>query len=165
MFKIGDKVSYSTTGVCIVSDITSTTIGGTERQYFCLLPVDKQSNRVLVPVDNKKLTDKMRQVPDKKSLESIMRRANSICMPWQEIDAKRSEAFARVIEEGDSEGLLSVIGCLIKRRNDLSGTARHLKTGDNAVLKTAERMLGSSVSESFGISFEDAVKKIENAFS
>lgn len=165
MFKVGSTVSYSTTGICTISDIITETIGGKERKYFCLLPMDKQSSRVLVPVDNKKLTDKMRKVPAKEELEELILRADGICMPWQENDAKRSEAFALVIESGKPEGLLSVIGCLIRRRNELVGTQRHLKTSDNTALKTAERILGSSVAFSFCISFDEAVKKIENAFS
>lgn len=164
MFKKGSFVNYSTTGVCKISEIITQTVSGQERQYFCLLPVGKESNKILVPVDNEKLFAKMRSIPEKEVLEELFAHAQELCAPWQENDIKRSELFKDVIEVGKNEELLGIIGCIVKKRTELKVLSKNLKIADNNALKTAERILASTVSVVYSITFDEAVKKLEGLF-
>ena len=145
MFNQGDLVTYSTSGVCMAGS-----------DYSCLL------NRILVPVDNAK--EKIRSVSDSSQLQELFDNAEKFCFNWQENDVKRNEEFLSVIELGDTVKLFGVIGCLVKKKAELTSSSRHLKTADNSTLKVAERMFCSCVSAVFEISFEEAVEKTEKVF-
>ncbi len=164
MFNQGDLVTYSTSGVCKAGKSVTQNIGGKQREYYCLYPFDKPSNRILVPVDNAKLKEKIRSVPSSSQLQELFDNAEKFCFDWQENDVKRNEEFLSVIELGDTVKLFGVIGCLVKKKAELTSSSRHLKTADNSALKVAERMFCSCVSAVFEISFEEAVEKTEKVF-
>lgn len=165
MFEVGSLVSYATTGICELSEIKKETIGGKTREYFCLVPVSKSSGRILVPVDNQNLKEKMHSVPKVDELQDLLNKASELDLKWCENDAERAQIFSEVLESGNYKRIFELIGCLIKRRKELGESSKHLRAADNNVLNTAQRVLGSTFSLVFSISFEEALKKIESAFS
>ncbi len=69
-FKIGDKVVYPNHGVGIIEDITSHTISGAERTFYCLRILSTEST-VMVPVHNTEMVG-LRKVLPKKSYSRIL---------------------------------------------------------------------------------------------
>ncbi|MBR2714935.1 MAG: CarD family transcriptional regulator, partial [Ruminococcus sp.] len=63
MFAVGDTVIYGSVGVCKISDITENKLTGVVRKYYVLKQIDSYESVIYVPVDNEKLTSRMRCVP------------------------------------------------------------------------------------------------------
>ena len=62
MFQVNDMVLYGTNGVCRVVDIDERDCGGRMVEYYILKPIYASNSTVFVPVNNEKLTSKMRYV-------------------------------------------------------------------------------------------------------
>ena len=56
MFGKGEYIVYGTTGVCLVTDITSMSANGQDQEklYYVLEPVGVRGNRIMTPVENNK---------------------------------------------------------------------------------------------------------------
>lgn len=55
MYKIGEKIIYGKTGVCVVESIEEKTVPGGKRPYYTLKPMYQQNNVIYAPADSDKI--------------------------------------------------------------------------------------------------------------
>ena len=73
MFQVNDMVLYGTNGVCKVVDIDERDCGGRMVEYYILKPIYAANSTIFVPVNNEKLTSKMRYVLTKEEIDTKLR--------------------------------------------------------------------------------------------
>ena len=139
MFQVNDMVLYGTNGVCRVVDIDERDCGGRMVEYYILKPIYASNSTVFVPVNNEKLTSKMRYVLTK-----------------EEIDAK-IRAIPEVQEEWMDDEML------IEHREKVVARGKKLHVADERMLQEAEKMICDEFSYVLGIPKEEVPSYITNS--
>ncbi len=146
MFKIGDKVTYGTVGVCEISDITENELTGELREYYVLRPVDTDKSTIYVPVLNEKLTSRMRKIPSEKELKSIMSQSKKEKLDWIDNNFERNDEFHAILSDGDIKENIKLLRALNLRANELQKIGKHLPKADERIFKECSKLVCSEIS-------------------
>lgn len=165
MFKVGQNVSYSTTGICTVAEIKKMGAPGKEKEYYVLKPVFQNGATVYVPLDNKELVEKIRQATTKEEIDSAILKAGQNPLAWINDDIKRGEAFKEIIRSGEITDIIRLVSCIYLQNEELIKTKRKLRNSDAMVFDNAENYLYNEFSFVLGIKREDVVEYIRNKLS
>ena len=73
-FEKSDHIVYDNAGVCFIEDITAKKFDYWDNERICyvLRPIGNPGSFVYVPVDNEKLTKKMRRIMSKEEIDTIL---------------------------------------------------------------------------------------------
>lgn len=146
MFSIGDKIQYSTTGICTIIDIEQKNLGSIVNDYYVLKPNANEKARVYVPVNNQKLTLKMRKILTKQEILEIISSFSECPDIWIENNDKRREAFTEIVSSGDRKQILVLIRSLYMHKNVQAALGRKFHISDEKIFKEAERVLYDELS-------------------
>lgn len=161
MFKTGDTILYSSTGICTITEICEKDLGGIKKKYYVLKPVSQNNSTVFVPVDNEKLTSKMRRVLTRDEICKIIRDSAKSPEIWIDDDNERRETFSSIISSGDREKLIIMIRSLYKHQQQQLANGRKFHIADSKIFKEAERLLNDELSWTLGIEPDEVVPFIE----
>ena len=76
MYKIGEKIIYGKTGVCVVESIEEKTVPGGKRPYYTLKPMYQQNNVIYAPADSDKIF--MRPLISRENAERLVESVSAI---------------------------------------------------------------------------------------
>lgn len=161
MFKTGDTVLYSATGVCTVSDIEKKVIGKEIKLYYVLKPISKANSTVYVPVDSEKLVSKMHDILSKEELLTVIHESKSRPDIWIDNDQTRREEFTKILSNGNRLELLLLVRSLCAHRDRQVAMGRKFHIADSKIFDEAERILYDELSWTFEIDTEDVPAFIE----
>lgn len=161
MFKIGDVVVYSATGVCRISDICEKNFGSVVSQYYVLTPLMQKTSTVFVPVNNEQLTRKMHRALSKSDFEGIFAKARSKQVLKLSTEGERRERFAEIINSGDRLLLIMMICELVELKAQQTMEGRRLHLADERLLNAAGTLLFEEISYVFEIEQNDAQDFLE----
>ena len=139
--KVGDVVLYGSDGVCRIEEISERKIGSEIFSYYVLKPVYDARSTVLVPLQNKKLLDKMAEIISEKELFESINSAKAESLEWTEDDAQRKEIFKGIIDSGCIADVLRALMLLYARRDELDDCGRKLRAADEIILRECEKIL------------------------
>lgn len=143
MFSVNQTVSYSVTGVCKIVNIEHRMVQGEDREFYVLQPVFDPNSTVMVPTENQMLTQKMHPVMSKSEVESLINEIPDEQPVWVENDRERYEAYKSIIQSGDRRGVVGLIKALYLHRKEQIKKGRKLRSGDERIMREAERVLYS----------------------
>lgn len=158
MFKKGEIVVYSTTGVCIIEDLCEKQFGSFSAQYYVLKPLMQKKATVFVPVNNPSLTKKMRTVLTKKCLEQALSSATLREVSMVETENERKKRFEDILESGDRLSLVNMVWELYFLKKKQLENGRRLHLADERLLDCAENLLFDEIAYVYGIDLLDAEK-------
>ena len=95
MYKIGDVVVYSVSGVCCVEDICKKSFGSFSADYYVLRPLMQKSATVFVPTQNAALTAKMHPVLSKDDFEKTFESVKSLTLCAPKVKTSADKSFPR----------------------------------------------------------------------
>ncbi len=162
MFTIGDTVIYGTQGVCRISDITKMKFANEIHEYYVLISISDNKSTAYVPIDNEKLTSKMKSVLSPQQVDELIDSIAGANTEWIDDDANRKECFAAAIKSGDMHELIEIINMLHQHRRLLSESKKTLHTADEKFLREAEKLLNNEISYSLGIKASEVPQYIRN---
>lgn len=162
MFKVGSRVSYSTTGICEITEIKKMGAVGKEKEYYVLKPLYQKGATVYVPLDNPALTEKIRPAADKKQIDDIILAAKEKPLHWIKDDFQRSEAFKEIIHSGDLLSIIRLVSCIYLQGEELSRTKHRLRAVDSVAFSNAESYLYNEFAHGLGIKPEEVISYIKN---
>jgi len=151
MFKIGDVVIYSASGVCRVEDICDKSFGSFSAKYYILKPLLQKSSTVFVPTQNSNLTSKMHTILSQEDFKSIFRSVSKKEPVRPESESERHDKFAEILESGNREALMLMVYDLHNFSHEQQQNGRRLHIADEKLLNTAENMLFEEIAYVFGI--------------
>ncbi len=146
MFSIGDVVIYGATGVCKVTDIVTSNLTGVMREYYILRPVDTDKSIIYVPVDNDRLTSRMRVVPTSSQLREILSKVKGERLDWISDYQLRTQMFQQILSEGDIVEIIKLIRALHTYQLELSNRGKRLVKSDERIYKECAKLLCSEIS-------------------
>ena len=151
MYVVNDVISYSSAGICKITEITQRDIAGIRMDYYVLKPQMDQKSTVYVPISNPKLTARMRPVLSSDEADELLRSFQLLSPEWIENDNQRKEVFRGLITEGIPKDLALIYKTLTVRRKELEENSRKLRSSDELFLKECEKLLSFEIGYAQGI--------------
>lgn len=165
MYVVNDVISYSSAGICEITEITQRDIAGTRMDYYVLKPQMDQKSTVFVPINNPKLTARMRPVLSSAEADELLRSLQTLSPMWIENDNQRKDTFRGLIMEGMPQDLALIYKTLTVRRKELEENSRKLRSSDEMFLKECEKLLSYEIGYAQGIPHTEVKSMIHSLCS
>ena len=162
MLKAGAFVSYSTTGICEISEIKKMGAAGKEKEYYVLKPVYQKNATVYIPLDNALLLSKIRPVVTKEEIDEIIIKAKNNPLEWISDDFDSNVAFKEILSSGNLLYIIRLVSCIYIQGEELSRTKRRLRAVDSSAFSNAESYLYNEFAFALNIKPEQVIEYIEN---
>ena len=142
-FVKGSRVVYGTNGICLVEDIrpVSFDYDSKEKMYYILKPLSSPSSTIFVPLENKALGSRLREIMTREEIDSLILDMGDKEIKWDKDRRVRNEIFHKILSGGVREELLLMIRCINDKKQELTSEGKHLPATDSNTLKTAERLV------------------------
>lgn len=161
MFKIGDTVTYGTTGVCRIDSEIERTVKGEKKSYLVLKPVFQDNATVYVPVDNETLMSRIKRILTADEVDSLIVHIPEYNTKWIVSDSERTKKFREVMISGDREELTKMVRTLYLHRQKQYAKGRKLHASDEHFLRDAETLLFDEFALVLGIKPEEVAGYID----
>ena len=155
MFKIGEVVSYSATGVCEIVDIREEKLTDTMMQYYILKPIYQNASTVYVPVDNETLVSRMKYLLSKSQTQELIESFKFTDIVWIENDSERIGFWREILRSGDRKKIASLICTIHIRADYLATLGKQLRLIDAQILKDAKNVLHGEIATVLEIPIEE----------
>lgn len=160
MFNIGDIIVYGSQGVCKIDTIETKQIGKLLADYYVLKPLFNESTSLFVPVDNNKLTSKIRNVLSKDQLDEFVKKIPDIeLLPYQDENQKR-ELYKLKLSES-LESIAAVIKTIRYEKEFRKQSGKKLNIGDEQTLRKAEMLFYNEIAFVLNVEPENAKEIIK----
>lgn len=163
MFKIGDKIVYGTTGVCLVADITPPPVKGMDpnEKYYQLRPL-YQTGTVYTPVNNQKV--KMRPLITKEEAERLIDLIPTVkAQAYQaENTAQLTEHYQAVFSGNNCEDLIELVMSLYAKKQYLAEQHRKFGQVDERFMKRAQSLLHGELAAALEIPLSEVESYISS---
>lgn len=149
MHRANEYVSYGTQGICQIEAIRSIRFEGYSdaREYYVLHPIAQAQSSIFVPVNNPRLTGRMRPVLSPEDIDQVLSDIKGQRLAWIKDRKQRTELFHRILTERKPEELLLLAACLYRHAQE---EPKGLSSSDAQALKTAE----ATIEQEFAFSLQ-----------
>ena len=161
MYSIGDKIMYSSFGICKVTAIEKRNLTGEEQEYYILKLINSDKNIFYVPTNNDTALSKMHPICSKAEVDELISHMNSEGLIWIDNDIRRKEEYSRIIKDADKREIIRLIKTLYLRRKELAEIGKKLRSTDENYLSLAENMLFEEFAYALDIDKSEVVEYIE----
>ena len=158
MFNTGDTVSYGTSGVCTIAEKKRLTLGGQPHECFILRPVFDASMKICVPCDSTPLLQKMRAMPTRDELLSLLREPAPTHDPDPEV---RRETYREALKSGSLHELIAMVRDIYTERTLRRAKGKQLSAYEDSALRNAQNALHSEFAYVMGIRPDEVPAFIE----
>lgn len=155
MFQMNDMILYGMNGVCKLEGIDDRDCGGKMVTYYMLKPIYSANSTVFVPVNNEKLTSKMRLILTKEQIDEMLHSIPEEYEGWIADERQRKEKFKDIASRGDTFELIQLIKALLKHKQDVLARGKKVHIADERMLQDAEKMICDEFAYVLNISPED----------
>ena len=162
MFNTGDTVSYGTSGVCTIAEKKHLTLGGQPHECFILRPVFDTSMKICVPCDSTPLLQKMRAMPTRDELLSLLHEPTPAHDPDPEV---RRETYREALKSGSLHELIAMVRDIYTERTLRRAKGKQLSAYEDSALRNAQNALHSEFAYDMGIRPDEVPAFIEKELS
>ena len=141
MFQIGQVVCYGTEGVCTITEMKNMKVGHTRSPYYVLKPIHRANSTIFVPVNNETLVAKMQSVLSAEEINRLLGSVTEQEIEWIEDANDRKAEYQKILTDGKRVDKVRLVRTLLKRRQKLQKNGKHLRSGDEQILRDAEKLL------------------------
>lgn len=141
MYNVNDTVLYGVYGVCRIADITEKEIAGRNMSYYVLEPMYNDLSSIFVPMNNERLTSKMKRILSQDEIKSLIKNMPNEDLIWIDDEPERKERYKQIIDKGDRHELIRLIKTLHLYQKSQKEKGKKLHVADERFLKEAEKML------------------------
>ena len=122
-FEKSDYIVYDNAGVCLIEDITAKKFDywNSERLCYVLRPIGNPGSFVYVPVDNEKLTGKMRRIMSKEEIDALLDNVRTQYIIWPDDRRIRMERFKGILSAKNQQDMLMLATCIYAKKKELAG--------------------------------------------
>ena len=140
MYKVHDTILYGSQ-ICRIEGDTTKNFNGETKEYYVLKPIFNDTSTIYVPVDNEKLTQKMRRILSASEIYELIRSMPETDSEWIENETERKETYQAILNSGDRKSIVRMIKALYGQQQRRQAQGRRLRVTDERFLKEAERVL------------------------
>ena len=158
MYNAGDTVSYGTSGVCKIAEKKRIALGGQPHECYILRPVYDSTLKICVPCDSAPLLEKMRPIPTREELLSLLHEPTPAHDP--DPDTRRT-TYQAALKSGDLHELLAMVRDIYTERTLRRAKGKQLSGFEDNALRNAQNVLHSEFAYVLGIAPDDVPDFIE----
>lgn len=159
VFKIGDKVVYGQTGVCVITDICEKEfIRNKKNKYYVLSPLTLSNNVIYAPVEDPKVF--MRHIITKEQADGLINSIPEIVENMEKTLESDKDGYREEINNHTLSGLVEITTHIYAKKKECSAFKKRLNAVDEKYMKIAENLLFGELSEVLEIPFEEVPKYI-----
>ena len=142
-YRKGEYVRYAVNGVCLVEDIRKDAVsrGKEPREFYVLKPVADPGSTILVPTDSEPLLAKMARLPDREELDRMILSTKDATLEWIDDRKLRAASFQAMVKTADLRELICLVGCIYRKRLELTSAGKKLSSSDEGILRRAESLI------------------------
>ena len=152
MFQIGEAVLYDMWGVCIIETVEHRRSAEGMQDYLVLRPVYHYTAKLYLPNREETLKKCLRPVIGREEICALLGTLGSDALAWIEEPGERAELCRRILASGDRKRILELIAMLYRRKLELRGEGKHLRSTDEQALREGEKLLNGEFAYVLGIS-------------
>jgi CarD family transcriptional regulator len=160
MFSVGDSVVYGSNGICKLEGIEEMDMNQETRLYYVLRPVFETGSTLYVPVGNKELEAKMRQLLNADEIRTLVKEMPGEELVWVEDDKERKELYKGILSAGERVSLVKLIKAVFLRQQELKALGKKLHVSDERFMKDAEKILYGEFAYVLGMKREEVLPYI-----
>ncbi len=151
MFKTGDYIHYSSSGLCCVEEITKLEMSGadSDRLYYRLQPLDTRKGTIYTPVDNQKVA--MRKALSRSEAEELIDRIPEIDVLTAASDREREQNYKDALRSADCAQWVRVIKTLYQRRQSRARGGKKPTASEERYFQSAVELLHQELAQAVGI--------------
>ncbi len=139
--QVHDTVVYGTQGVCRIDGVAKKDFCGKPVEYFVLTPLDNSRSTIYVPVQNKKLVEKMRRVLSVEEIYDLIEKMPQEDVTWIENETERKEKCRAILAKGDRLQLVRMIKALYQHKQEQLAKGKKFYVSDERFFHEAENLL------------------------
>jgi CarD family transcriptional regulator len=158
MFNIGDKVIYSSQGICIIDDICEKEYFGATKNYYILHPLENPNLIISTPVDNNKVT--MLELVDRDEAERIIESFRQPGMDWIESWDQRNQTYSEIVKRGNRFEISGIVNTLMRKKHEAETVGKKLSAKDIKLLDMVQNTLFSELAMSLNTTLEAIQEKV-----
>lgn len=158
--KVNDTVMYGAEGVCRFAGVLEKEVRGSCNQYYVLRPVYNEYSTIFVPVNNERLTSKMRRVLSADEIYALIKTMPDENTIWIEDETVRKEQYKKILSGGERTQLVRLIKTLHQRQQAQKEKGRKMHAVDERFMRDAEKMLYDEFAHVLNISHEQVLPLI-----
>ncbi len=141
MFCVNDVVLYSCYGVCEITEISMKNFGGSKEEYYVLRPIYDSKSTLFVPVNNEKLTSKIRPVLTIDEVYALIKTMPDKESVWIEDENKRKDHYKEILTTGNREEIVKMIKAVYFMEKKKRSEGKKLHAVDEKFFRDAEKLL------------------------
>ena len=146
-----EYVRYAVNGVCLVEDIRKMPELKRDALFYVLRPIADRKSTYFIPVDNEKLTAKLRPLLTKDEIETLIDQVQITELTWIDDRKERMEQYHTVLRECDMRQLVELACTLYLQRQQMLLEGKKMAPSDENVLHQAEALVDNELSVVLGI--------------
>ena len=157
-YNVGDFVVYDVYGICRIVKIETLSFvkGLPKRDYYVLSPLNAAASTYYIPTKGETPEQKLRLPMTEVQIRQLLLKAKSSELEWIEKRQERTDFSNRILSSGITPELISLIGCLYSRKQQLEAQGKKLCSTDENTFALAEKM----VKEEFAFSLSIPAEKV-----
>ncbi|TSI03135.1 CarD family transcriptional regulator [Lysinibacillus sp. BW-2-10] len=159
MFNIGDKIIYSSHGLCCIDDITEKTFSGVTKTYYVLHPLDNEKLQINAPIDNKSIS--MLEVMNKEEAEEILFLFTLPGIEWIDKSHQRIQIYNSIVKKGNRKEIAKIINTLMIKKHELESEGKKFPEFDRKLLVTIQHILFNELALSLKTTIDTIHQKVE----
>lgn len=156
MFQIGDRVIYSTHGVCDITQQEVKTVDKKQLTYLVLEPLGQPGSRFLVPTHNAAAMGKLKKMMTKEELLALITSDAVRQDCWIRDEGTRKQTYRECIGSGDRQALMAMVHTLYQHKKVQAAAGRKVHLCDDNFLRDAEKLLISEIAIVMAITADQA---------
>lgn len=152
MFRVEEYVLHGTDGVCRVSDICPSPLGG-EGEYYLLEPVEGTSNaKIYTPVAGGKV--KMRRIMTGEEARALIVQIPGLPPLDVDNEKKRKDVYRTILQTCDPAEYVRLIKTVYRRRQELAERKKKLPESDVNADRYVRTCLYRELSLALGVEYD-----------
>lgn len=148
LYRKGDYVRYSCSGVCLVEDIRhdSPAGKGSPKDFYILKPVSDPGSTIFVPTASDTLVSKMARLPSQGEVDALILSTKQEDLPWIADRKVRTANFQTIVKTCNLRDLLQMVDCIYRQKEALTSKGKKLSASDESTLRRAESLIENELS-------------------
>ena len=155
MYQCGQLVVYGSHGVCRVMDIETRNIDKKNVEYYALEPTSQQGTRFYVPVHNKAVAGKLRNLLSREQWNDLIADTVLHFEVWIPDENRRVAQYREIINRADPRELMMIVRLLHNHREKQTAGGRKFHINDATILKNAESLISVELQYVMGEDYKD----------
>lgn len=146
MFECGVRLLYGAHGICTVIGIEKRLADRKRVEYYVLEPLDQPGARFYVPTQNEAAVAKLRAILSREQIDSLLASGEVRRDSWIADENARKLRYRELIRSGDRSALLSMVGTLIRHKQEQQAAGKKFHLCDENFLRDAQKLLSAEFS-------------------